>query len=53
MGIYDYLNTNNNQTADLSYNANAKALIDSLMAGTNITHSYLPPLIIITKWVIV
>jgi hypothetical protein len=40
---YQYLNTNNNQTADLSYNANAKALIDSLMAGTNITHSYFNP----------
>ena len=33
MGIYDYLNTNNNQIADLSYNAEAKALIDNLIAG--------------------
>lgn len=37
MNPYQYLNTNNNQIADLSYNANAKALIDSLLSGTNVT----------------
>lgn len=37
MNPYQYLNTNNNQTADLSHNANAKALIDSLLSGANVT----------------
>jgi hypothetical protein len=44
MTPYQFLNANNQSLGDLSYNANAKALIDSLMAGTNITHSYLQPL---------
>jgi hypothetical protein len=44
MTPYQYLNTNNNQTADLSYNEKAKAYIDSLLANPTITHSYLQPL---------
>jgi hypothetical protein len=42
MTPYQYLNTNNNQIADLSYNANAKAYIDSLLANPTITHNALP-----------
>jgi len=43
MTPYQYLNTNNNQTADLSYNEKAKAYIDSLLANPTITHSYFNP----------
>jgi len=39
MNPYQYLNTNNNQTTDLSYNATAKALIDSLLSGANVTQT--------------
>jgi hypothetical protein len=38
MNPYQYLNSNNQQTSDLSYNQNAKALIDSLMGGTKLTN---------------